>query len=465
MKSTTLKTSATLSYDDLDAQQQQAITRIYENNTLLIAQAGFGKTVVAQTTAQELLADDVLNRIIIFAPSKVCDLTWQFEWQEWEHLREPAMATGNADSRRAVIENPNNAIVVINFENVVWFFNTYGNDHGFDGLVIDEGSKAKNASGALMKKLHPRKGKDHLSTFVWRLVMSATPVHESGTDIYTQVMIVDGGKALGTNQEKFRRKYFMQMDFKGYKWGFQPGGAERLAQDLADLVFVADTEDYEASLPAVEEVTVPVSMPKEAWDAYDDMCGDMLIEVDGKEIEAPNMGAMTFKLQHICCGAVYHKKEAQWLHEKKFHALEALLLSLDGAPAVIVYQWDYERDKLVDDLGPMAERLDLDPEGAKARWNEGKLRYLLVHPKSAGHGLNIQLGGCRMVALSPLWSADQWDQLIRRLRRRGQPSDIVWRYTLCVPHSIEAEMLERQAGKLFNASAFVEHLRKHANAS
>lgn len=447
----------------MDAQQDSAITRLYEQNTLLIAQAGFGKTVVAQSAAQELLADDVLHRVLIVAPLKVCTLTWMNEWEGWSHLRQPGMAIGPADARRAAIEDEQFDIVVINFDNLVWFFDTYGNNHGFDGLIIDEGSKVKAADGAIMKKLHARRGR--LKHFVWRCVMSATPVHESGTHIYTQMMIVDQGAALGSNQENFRREYFMQMDFKGYRWDYQPGGRERLLARIADSVFVADTAEYEASLPRVEEVTVPVKMPRAGWDAYDDMATGLITEIDGVKVEAPNLAVMKNKLQQICCGALYKPgtKDALWLHQAKFQDLDVLLGGHDE-PFAVIYQYQFELE-LLRELYPDAGVLADDPEGVEAAWNAGELDLLLLHPQSAGHGLNIQYGGCRMACLSPLWSADQWDQMIRRLRRRGQASDVVWRYTLCVKGSVEDEdILPRTEGKLDAAEAFITHLREHATS-
>ena len=463
--------SKTLSMDDLDPQQEDAIDALYEGNTLLIAQAGFGKAVVGQTAVQELIDDDVLSRVIIFAPLKVCNLTWMTEWLEWSHLRQPLMAVGDANARRDAVLDQDAEIVVMNLDNLAWFLREFGHDHGFDGILIDEISKIKDPGSATFKKL-----RHHLKDFAWRCGMSATPVHEAEEDIYTQIFFVDGGEALGRNKERFMRNYFMQTDYKGYNWAFQPGGAERLSEDIKHLVFLADTESYEASLARVEDVIVPVDMGKAAWAAYDDMINTLACDIDGEEIEAPNLAVKQGKLQQICCGAIYQqvpdglndkgkpkfRQVTHWIHYAKLQAFGKLVCEL-GEPIMGVYQFTYELEWLRDAF-PDALVLADDPEFAKREWNEGRCRLLLVHPKSAGHGLNLQKGGCRLAWLSPIWSADLWDQTLRRLRRRGQPADIVWRYILLVEGTVERLILNRHTVKEDNAKAFINHIRERQSA-
>ena len=445
-----------LTPDDITGQQQLLIDRMYEDNTLVIAQAGAGKTVCAQTAAQELITDGVLERVIIFAPLKVCDLTWATEHEGWSHLWPTEMATGPAPQRTHICRD-GGRIVVMNLDNLAWFCKQ-GLHEYFDGLIIDEGSKLKDPGGAAFKALRHK-----LDHFKWRICMSATPVHEAQTDIYTQAFIVDGGVALGRNQERFKTKYFTPIDYERRKWEFMPTMEAKLAADIAHLVFVMDTDDYERDLPQLEDVIIPVEMPQQSWDAYDAMCATLVSDMDGHEITAANLAVRQGKLQQLTCGAVYNMEGDQvWMHEAKFEALGELL---DGHPEpfVIVYQFLYELDRLRREY-PQARVLGDDPEGVQAAWNAGECDLLLVHPKSASHGLNIQYGGCRLVWLSPVWSADQWDQTVRRLRRRGQPSDTVWRYTLMVENSVERLILERHTTKMDNASSFIEHIKKRARA-
>jgi hypothetical protein len=428
---------------------------MYEGNRLVIAQAGAGKTVCSQTAIQELLFDDVLDRVIIFAPLKVCTLTWAAEWKKWEHLIAPVIATGSERDRIDAILSPA-SIVVMNLDNMKWFFEQRYHTH-FDGILIDEISKLKDPGGKTFKAMRP-----HIPHFQWRCGMSATPVHEAGSDIYAQALFVDGGEALGRNKEKFLRTYFMQMDYKGYKWDFQPLGLERLASVLKDVVYVADTEDYEKSLPALEDIIVPVDMGEDAWIHYEAMTNSLLATIDNKEIEAPNLAVMQGKLQQICCGAAYDAEgEPVWIHKEKFNQLTHLVGAWQE-PVAIAYQFAYELEMLKA-MYPDAPVLGDSPVEAERAWNAGEAHVLLLHPASAGHGVNLQMGGCRLILMSPVWSADQWDQLVRRFRRRGQPSDVVYRYILLVENSVERIILGRHDEKMGVAESFVDHMRRIQN--
>ncbi len=460
-----------MSKSDLTTQQNTVINFIYEQSTLLIAQAGAGKTVVAQTTAQELIDDEILTRVIIFAPLKVCQLTWASEWRNWEHLREPTMALGDANQRRDVV-NEGPELVVMNIDNLAWFFREFGHDHGFDGLVIDECSKLKDPGGAAFKKL-----RHHLKDFEWRLPMSATPVHEAAVDIYTQIFIVDGGKVLGRNQEVFKRKYFTPTDYQQRHWEFMPTMEAKLTDAISEHVIVMDTEQYEADLPHLEDVIVPVLLSPKEWETYNDMANTMLAEIEDTEIEAPNLAVMQGKLQMICCGAMYSyeadgikrngdirmKKNTHWVHKHKFDQLSELVGRWQD-PVIIVYQFEFELEMLKS-MYTRAMVLGDDPVTVEALWNAGKCDILLMHPKSGGHGINLQMGGCRMIWMSPVWSADLWDQCIRRIWRRGQASDSVWRYILMVENSVERLILDRHLDKMGESASFIDHLRERQHGA
>jgi len=449
--------------------QEGMVEALYEGNTLVIAQAGAGKTACAQTAIQELVTDGHLRRVVIFAPKKVCQLTWAKEYTKWEHLWEPEMALGDIKQRfmACMSDNP---IVVLSLDNLAWFFEN--NQHVlFDGMLIDEGSKIKDPGSSRFKKMRHK-----LKHFAWRSSMSATPVHESAADLYSQVFFVDGGASLGRNKENFLRKYFMQLDYKGYKWGFQPGGLERLTEAIKDVVFLADDAAYEASLPALENITVPIVMPKEAWKHYDAMRDELCVELDSGDIEAPNMAVMYGKLQQICCGALYSYtpdgfkdngkpkfiKHTNWIHKQKFEQLSHLVGTFTG-PTMVMYQFDFELEFLKAAY-PHAVVLGDDPAAAERAWNDGQVSVLLCHPKSSSHGVNLQFGGHRIVWLSPVWSADQADQTIRRLRRRGQEAEAVFQYFLTVFNTVEGAMLRRYTHKETSAKDFIQHLRERKAA-
>ena len=433
-------TSCELLYDDITQTQHLAIDALYEKNTLLIASKGFGKAMAGQTAVQALLADDVLNRVLVLAPLKVAQLTWSKEYLKWSHLNRPALALGDVAARRAAIEHSDNPIVVMNLENLTWLFETYGHEHGFDGLLIDEISKFKCAGTRGVKTI-----RKHLKDFEWRGGMSASPIAEAGTDIYAQALIIDQGKALGRNQEVFRRKHFYPTDFQQRRWAILPGQDAVLAEKLKDLVYVADDKDYEDSLPELVEVVDEIKLPPDARDIYDEMCGTMYVE--SLDIEAPNQAVVSGKLQQITAGAIYRQEEGQKhktthrIHDMKLLALVRLVRQAAG-PVAIAYQFEFEKEMLeatfrdIVFLGDNSEQVEAD-------WTAGKIRVMGLHPKSASHGLNLQYGGHELIVLTVPWSADQWEQLIGRFRRRGQPSPFVKRTVIQVVDSVDEIVLDR----------------------
>jgi len=425
---------------------------MYEDSRLVIGAVGLGKCVCGQTASEELIRDGFLERVLVVAPLRVANATWGHEHEKWDHLGEVGIATGTPEERRAVIDS-DVEIVVINIENLVWFFNMYGHNHNFDGLLIDEISKFKTAGGRTFKKLRA-----HLKDFSWRCGMSATPIAESGMDIYAQVLIIDGGKALGRNQETFRRTYFMQVDHMGYDWEIQPGGAERLAEDISDVVYIADDSAHADGLPDLIDVRIPVDIPDVARTFYAEMAKEGIVELpDGGLIEAPNAAVVQGKLQCVASGAVYDDDgETRWLHRAKFDALDTVLADAEG-PVMLAYQYIFEREELRARY-PGAVFLAETPD-CIAAWNRGEVELLVLSPKSAAHGLNLQAGGHELICMGPVWSSDQWSQLLGRIRRRGQASEYVRRTTLVGAGTVDEIVLDRLAGKSQDEGVLLDHLR------
>jgi SNF2 family DNA or RNA helicase len=447
--SATQSNNSTLSYANITEVQQSAIDALYAGNKLVIAPVGFGKAVVGQTAAQELIADGVLKRVLVIAPLKVANLTWAPEYLKWDHLHRVGIATGAPQLRREALLGDFD-IVVVNIENVAWMVKE-GLHTGFDGLLIDEISKFKAAGGATLKAL--RKVAKH---FKWRAGLSATPVAENAQDIYAQMLLIDLGKALGTRKDKFLTTYFYPTDYMQYNWEPLPDGLARLTAALGNHIFVADAGQYDTDLPELIEDTRWVRLPEQAQLNYDKMLKDGLLLNGAITVEAANAAVVTGKLQQIAAGAVYDDTGVPyWQHRCKFIALESLLLAADG-PVLVAYQYDFEKPELrlagVELFDGSVEMMSL--------WNAGRIKAMGIHPKSASHGLNLQYGGHELICMSPFWSADQWAQLLGRLRRRGQPSPFVRRTTIVARSTVDWLVLEKLAGKADYEQAFMDHLKK-----
>ena len=448
-------------YESLKDSQLNGIDRLYETDaTLYIAPQGHGKTVVAGTAIKELLGEGILNRVLVIAPLKVATLSWAHEGMRWHHLdtfwHHVGIACGNADNRCNIIDNTLFDVVVINYENLAWLFEQYPS-HNFDGLVIDEITKMKTVSGAGYKAL-----KRQLKKFNWRCGLTATTGIETMTDIFGQCFLLDDGKALGRNKDKFKRKYFYPTDYDQHRWEQLPGMERSLAEAVRDLLYVAEeVPSYDGQI--IDEVHL-VKTPESALRTYRNMARNNVLTTPRYTIAAPNAAVLQEKLHQIACGSVYDEEATpHCIHLTKMNVLNTVRSAIDS-PVLIAYQYKFEHEKLKA-LFPDSKTLTgQNPEKTEEilkAWTQGTLSELLVHPKSAAHGINLQYGPCTtLICLSPIWSADQWDQLVKRLARRGQKSPFIRRIILIAAGTMEYDMHLSSKNKPLQEKAFFKHIAK-----
>lgn len=457
-----LTTPARLSLTDLTPEQVAGIDYAYEHDQALLAcKMGYGKAVVSLTAAQELLRDGVVTRVLVLAPLRVCDLVWRTEPAKWSHLDglDVAVATGSVTDRLRAIES-GAPIVAINFENLVWFFKTFGRDHGFDGLIVDELTKLQTVGGAWFKKLRHR-----LKDFHWRVGLTGSLADEGLVPLYGMCMVIDGGEALGRNKQVFLETWFTPTDYHRRQWEPKPGALEGVSARISGFVFHADDSDQ--NLPELLEDYRFIDMPTSARDQYEQLVKDQAAEIGGLEVLAVNNGVLQGKLQQVCAGFVYATdaedvRQAIVLHRAGSEAVWDEFNRADE-PAMIIYQYQWQLAELKA-LFPLAGVFGDGTSRVQAMkwqdaWNARELNVLLVHPNSAGHGLNIQYGGRRIIGWGPLWSRDKTAQIIARLRRRGQPEDYVKVTWIVARNTVEdLVIVPRVMGKADSAAAFSAHL-------
>lgn len=436
----------------LDADQQAAITRLVErDHTLLIAGMGAGKTVIAATAVDELLEQGAFKRLLVVAPKKTLETTWPEELAGWSHLAasrwwgDAGYCLGTARQRAAVV-NRRPTILLVNFENLAWLCEHLGGrlTEVFDALLVDESSKLKATGGVAFKKL-----RRHLPKFTWRVAMSGTPVSEDLTGLFGQMLIVDAGKTFGRNKQLYLDEYFRPLDYQRYRWGPRAGADAVIAARAAPYVYAVP--DYTHTLPELTIETVPVEMPPEAWGQYRLLARESALD----DVTAVNEAVLTGKLQQVAAGFVYtdddaaNGREARFIHEAKLEVLDELLA--DETPAIVVYWWLPQRRHL-EALGiPLLDAANV------ARWNDGEIKVMGLHPRSAGHGLNLQRGGHRVIWLSPQWSRDMYDQVIARVWRRGQCHAV--RVQVLVSTGTADELvMDRLDGKADYHARFLTHL-------
>ena len=422
----------------LSKDQQSAITHVYDyGQAYLIGAMGSGKTAIALHAIKELITDGHVKRALVVAPLKVCEQVWRQENIKWDTRLNIQCAIGKPRIRHGVIANEHVQVVVINFENLAWFFKE-GYASLFDMIVIDEVTKLK-AGGEAFKAL-----RRHIKNFNTRLVMSATPVEESWEGLFYPFMCVDGGAALGRNKQTFLQTYFMS-DYNGYKWTIKPGADKHLFAKIKDNLILLP--DYRHELPDLHEHQVKLPMPSLAIAKYKGMKRDFLLE----GATAVNAAVKTGKLQQIACGFVYEDDGGtQQIHLNKMVSLNVLLNRSIGIKTVIVYQFEEELRRLNDALSDQWLTHDIE------HWKNSAVSCLAIHPRSAGHGVDLTLAS-KIIFMSPLWSRDLTQQTIGRVWRRGQKEPVNV-YTLISEDTIEEQVCLREAGKAEHHKLLMEHL-------
>lgn len=423
--------------------QHEAIGFAYERDyALLSLPMGFGKTVVSLTALAELQAEGAVGKTVIACPARVRDLVWSKEHLKWEHLQELDITVFPDDS---------GSVVVTSFNQLKQCLNAAD----YEGLIVDELTKLKSAGGAWFKALRVK-----LPHFKWRLALTGTLASEGLTHLYAMAMVVDTGKAFGKRKDAFLQKYFTPIDFNQYKWEPRPGAAEQIAKAIRPFTFQI-TEDDQGRPPLAVAYTY-IDMPGVAHEASVVMAKDAALELEGDVITAVNAAVVSGKLQQICSGFVYAEdNRAHHIHDAKLCALRNIA-SKTIRPIMIVYQFKEELQRLLAQypearvLGDGVSKSDaLETERL---WNLRQCPVLLVHPASAGHGLNFQYGGSHIVFMGPIWSRDQTDQVIARLWRRGQ-RDPVTVDVLVMRDSVEARVIiPRVQGKSDGAAQFSQYL-------
>jgi len=410
---------------------------------------GAGKTVVALSAIHELVRDEPDWRFLVLAPLKVCNEVWSGEAQQWEHLQglHVVVATGDAKQRRAAVLR-GAEVTVVNFENLPWLVDSGLLDQ-FDGLLVDEVTKLKGG-GVGFKKL-----RKHLKDFKWRVAMSGTPVSENWQHIFYQMMVADKGAAFGRNKKRFLREYFYPTDFRQRSWAILPGSGERLAARVAGVVHTVPP--YQHTLPPLTVTALPVSLTPAAAIMYKDMAGTM--EAGG--VLAENAAVKTAKLQQIANGFIYREEDTLEIHHEKLGKLSSKILENGRRNFIVVYQHKWELAQLLalyPDAGLLGGGVSAADTGRTiSEWNTGRLNVLLLHPKSAGHGLNLASGGSDLIWFAPPWSRDLFDQTNARIWRRGQTQPVqVW--VLTAVGTVDELITARLDDKAGYMPALLDHL-------
>ena len=383
----------------------------------LFLDMGLGKTATTLTAISDLLSTSDVKKVLIIAPLRVANTVWKQECDKWEHLQglDVKICTGSLSERTMAIEGEHD-IYVINREQVEWLVK-HKSTWDFDAIVIDESTSFKNSSSKRFKALK----KVALKT-KYLVLLTGTPSPQGIIDLWAQMYLIDGGARLCRSKTNFLNMYFNQ-DYFGYK--YTPiQGADRIIKDkIKDVCLTMLSEDY-LELPEVIYSTEYVELPSSVAGKYKELKDEMVLTLSEEiDIVSPSAAALNNKLLQMCSGALYDEfSNYHVLHDEKIKALKDLVEDNPNENLLVAYNFKSDKDRL---LKAFPDAVELDKEGKVLDdWNKGKIKMLIAHPMSAGHGLNMQYGGNTLVYFSTGWSLEYYQQFNKRLHRNGQKNTV-----------------------------------------
>lgn len=400
--------------------QNQAADFLFETDrAMVLAPVGAGKTALTLVAIRDMIAAGHAKRVLVIAPKRVCQTVWPVECPKWTPELTISVAVGTPKQRKAALDAGTH-IVVANYDTLQWLSTE---KLKFDIIVFDELTRLKNPSGARFKAL--AKVIDQIP-IRWGLTGSFTS--NGLEDVFGQCKIIDQ-RLLGRSKGAFLQQYFYCINQDFNQWEPRQGALEQVMQRIKPATFVLEPGEYKDKLPPLHVVEIKCDMDMAD---YNTMKRDFVVEFTDATAIAANAAVVTSKLQQMASGFVYADKP-KWISKHKFDRLDELLDENQHANTIIAYGYREELDEL---LRRYPQAKTLDEENAVDKWNAGDIPLLLVHPKSAGHGLNLQHGGCHIVFLSLPWSLELYEQTVGRLHRGGQRHD-VWCYVFLTNGTVD----------------------------
>lgn len=418
------------------AYQAYCIKKIEEVPKLgLFLDMGLGKTVTTLTAIKDLKYNRFqIRKVLIIAPKKVAEGTWTKEKDKWDHTRclRVSQALGSQAKRIRALNTPAD-LYIINRENVCWLVDYYRNDWPFDMVVVDESSSFKNHKAKRFKALAS------MGPHIRRLVeLTGTPSPNGLEDLWAQIYLLDDGERLGKRYTQFRERYFQpdkrRADGMIYSYEAKPGTEESILAKISDICVSMKAEDY-LQLPEVINHEIPVVLDSKAEKAYRDLERQLVLDLpEEEEISVASAAALSNKLLQLANGAVYDDEhQYHKIHGCKLEALLELIESLQGKPALVFYNFQHDRIRILKALEKTKLRIrEMRTTQDEDDWNAGKIDVLLAHPASSAYGLNLQQGGNHVVWFGLTWNYEQYAQANKRLHRQGQTERVIIHHLVSV---------------------------------
>ena len=428
--------------------QKYAINFIKEHPiAAILLDMGMGKTSIVLAALNDLIFDRFeVSKVLIIAPLRVAKHTWSTEIQKWDQLKglRYSIVVGTAaERRRALMVDAD--IYIINRENIPWLIEKSDLPFDYDMVVIDELSSFKNWQAKRFRALMKVRPK------VKRIVgLTGTPSSNGLMDLFAEYKILDMGERLGRFISQYRLDYFVPDQMNGpvvYSYRLRPGADRRIYNRISDITISMKGTDH-LKMPELVNSEYMVYMDEDECRKYEQMKHDLVVSLPGGEVTAANAASLSGKLTQMANGAVYSDTGGiEKIHDRKLDALEDMIEAANGKSLLVAYWYKHDLIRISRRLDARGVRYGkLDTDKSICDWNAGRLEVGLIHPASAGHGLNLQSGGSTLVWFGMIWSLELYQQTIARLWRQGQESG-----TVVVQHILTAGTVDERIMKALSA--------------
>lgn len=427
---------------------------------------GLGKTSIALTALDALLFDYFeIHKVLIIAPLRVAKNTWSAEIEKWHHLKDLkySIVVGTESERLSAL-NEQADIYIINRENVQWLVEKSGISFDFDMLIIDELSSFKNWQSKRFRSLMKVRPK------VKRIVgLTGTPSSNGYMDLFAEFRLLDMGERLGRFIGQYRNAYFKPDKMNGpivYSYKLLPGAEQQIYSKIADITISMKSTDY-LNMPKLVSSEYEVYMDEKEKKKYEELKKELILQLPDGEVTAANAASLSGKLCQMANGAIYTEDGTVLeIHDKKLEALEDIVEAANGKPILLIYWFHHDMDRIVKKLNELKVLFEkLDTDASIKKWNNGELPVALLHPMSAGHGLNLQNGGSTIIWFGLTWSLELYQQTIARLWRQGQSANTVVVQHIITKGTIDERILKALSQKDNTQSALIDAVKANLRQS
>ena len=421
---------------------------------------GLGKTSITLTAINNLLFDSFeVHKVLVIAPLRVARDTWTAEVDKWDHLQNLicSVAVGTEVERKAALMRPAD-IYIINRENVQWLVEDSGIPFNFDMIVIDELSSFKNHETKRFRSL--LKVRPSVSRIVG---LTGTPASNGLMDLWAEFRILDMGQRLGRFITKYRTVYFKPDKRDGniiYSYKPLPYAEDAIYKQISDITISMKATDH-LQMPELISSEYTVQLSDEEKSHYEGLKQELVLTIGEGEITAANAASLSGKLSQMANGAIYDDEgNTHYIHDRKLDALEDIIEAANGKPILVAYWFKHDLERITERLKKLHIPFSkLDDSQSIRRWNNGEIPVALIHPASAGHGLNLQSGGSTLVWFGLTWSLELYQQTVARLWRQGQTSKTVVVQHIVTKGTIDHRIMKALSQKEHTQTALIDAVK------